>query len=96
MEDAGIATYEVEFSPANKSEIDVQMEPVEVRVTVDYQDVAWLNVSYLESSFLTGSCSMPADIEEDSNVDGSIVYDLTNDDHAGDGHERDDDYHDDD
>jgi hypothetical protein len=92
MKQADITGYSVQFDPPYNSKIDVSMEPVSVTVSVPYNVVGWLSPTYLTDATVTAKCTMPADVDEES---PDLPYDLTNDDHVGDGHERDDDEKDD-
>jgi hypothetical protein len=63
MNQAGIADYEVSYTPETKSLITTHMEPVTVTISVNYDDVGWVAGSFLNGATLSGSCIMPADLE---------------------------------
>ena len=63
MTRAGIEKYSIVLDPPDKSQIDIELEPVSVTVSVDFGDVAWISSAHLSGKTILGRCTMPADIE---------------------------------
>ena len=60
---AGISQYEITYDPPTKSEVDSRLEPVTITVSVDFADVAFFSPDFLSGSTISGSSTMPADVE---------------------------------
>ncbi len=84
MSKAGVKKYEVTFDPPNKNDIDTNMQPVTVTVSVNYSDVAWLTPDFMSGAAVVARCTMPADLEEEyedeDEPDGDGEVDPSNDD----------------
>jgi len=62
MSKAKITGYAVVFQPATKAEIDVNLEPVTVTLSVPYSRVTWISPFFLRNMTIAGACVMPADL----------------------------------
>ena len=80
----GITNYTLNFSPAFKNDIDTDLEPVTITATVNYSDVSWLAPTFMAGTTISGQCTMPADLGEESG-DTSGYSDPNQDDNVADG-----------
>lgn len=64
MSTSGITGYNVTFDPPTKAEIDEHMEPVTVKIDVDYSEVSWISAWFISDAVLAARATMPADLNE--------------------------------
>ena len=88
---AGISGYSIQYDPPSKSAVDTPLEPVTVTVSVPYDQVAWLPITFLNAATLRGTCVMPADIDISDGGDDD-GYSPGSDDNPTDGNDRDGDW----
>ena len=86
MVDAGVTGYTILFDPLTKAEIDANMEPVSVTVSVPYDQVGWTIPWFMAGATISGSGTFPADLEDAPNPNSG--YDPLDDDYVGDGNVR--------
>lgn len=58
---SGYGNYRITWDPPTSEEIDTDLEPVTVIISIDYEDVAWGPPWFMAGRSVTGTTVMPAD-----------------------------------